>query len=184
MQRRQPSERAKRALVEELREIVGDEEVDRTDLDVDRVLAEQGRRPAGELRRSRLLLAVAAGAGVAVAVAIALALQSWWVLIPLLVLHATITIIVVRTVFTASSSVEKPAPTTQAMLEEEGVADPEGALNDLVEQTADRAQGSRAKRTLTRRADPGDPDGGRAAEVARQQESWTPDSASRRSRSV
>jgi hypothetical protein len=184
MQRPEPNERARRALLDELRETVGDEAVERADVDVDRVLAEQDGRPAGELQRSRLLLAVAAAVGVAVAVAIALALQSWWVLVPLLALHATVTAIVVRTVFKASSNVEKPAPTTQAMLEEEGVADPEGALNDLVEQTADRAQGSRAERTLRRREDRADPDGDRAGEVARQQESWTPDSPSRRSRSV
>jgi hypothetical protein len=182
--REQPSQRAKEALVEELREAVGDEEVARADLDVDRaILGQRGRAP-GEAKRSRLLFAVAAGAGVAVAAAIGLALQSWWLLVPLLALHAVVTAIVVRTVFTASTEVEKPAPTIQAMLEDEGVPDPEGALNDLVAQVSGDDDGSRAERTLRGR-DPRPRDaGGCANDAARQQESWTPDSPARGGRSV
>jgi hypothetical protein len=52
--------------------------------------------------------------------------------------------------------VEKPAPTTVAMLEEEGVNDPEGALNRLVDQAAEADEQ------------------GRAADVARERRSVTP----------
>ena len=171
-------------MVDELRDTVGDEAVDRADLDMDRALGEPRGRVRAEAGRSRLMLAVIGAAGVAVAVAIALALQSWWLLLPLLALHAIATTIVVRTVFRASTDVEKPAPTTQAMLEEEGVSDPEGALNDLVAQTAGRDEGSRAGRVLERRDDRADTDADPAEDAARQQESWTPDSPTRRSRSV
>jgi hypothetical protein len=53
------------------------------------------------------------------------------------------------------------------MLEEEGVRDPEGALNDLVAQTAEQEDEREAGRT-------------EAEDIKRQQESWTPDSATRR----
>jgi hypothetical protein len=78
-------------------------------------------------------------------------------------------VIVVRTQLRAIADVEKPAPTTQALLEEKGVSDPEGALNDLAAQTAEQNPGA---------------SGDRANDVARQQESLTPDSPTRRSRSV
>ena len=169
MERRRPSRRAKRALVGELRETVGDEAVEQADLDIDRAVGPRRSGAGAEANRSRVMLAVVSGAGLALAVAIALVLQSWWVLIPLLALHATVTVIVVRTQLRATTDVEKPAPTTQAFLEEEGVSDPEGALNDLVAQTAEQNPGA---------------SGDRANDVARQQESLTPDSPTRRSRSV
>jgi hypothetical protein len=169
MDRAQPSPRAREALVDELRDAVGDEAVDRADLDLERAVGERPGRPKPEANRVRLMIAVTGAAGVAVAVAIALALQSWWLLIPLLALHAVVTTIVVRTVLRATKDVEKPAATTQAMLEEEGVRDPEGALNDLVAQTAEQEPEREAGRT-------------EADDIKRQQESWTPDSATRRSR--
>ncbi len=138
MEQRQPSDRAKHALVDELREAVGDEAVDRADLDVDRAIHDHNRHTTPETSRSRLMFVVIGAAGVLVAAIVALALESWIVLVVLLALHAIGTMIVVRTAFKATADVEKPAPTTQAMLEDEGVADPEGALNDLVAQTADR----------------------------------------------
>jgi hypothetical protein len=166
MESKQPSSRAKRALVDELREVVGDEAVEQADLDIDRAVGAGRSGPSAEANRSRVMLAVASAVGLAVVVVIALALQSWWVLVPLLALHATVTFFVVRTQLRATTDVEKPAPTTQALLEEEGVSDPEGALNDLVEQTAEQTSDDSAN------------------DVTRQQKSLTPDSPTRRSRSV
>ena len=98
MDRAQPSRRAKDALVDELRDAVGDDAVDRTDLDLER-----HRAGAPEL--------VAA----------------------------------------------------------DGSRYPEGALNDLVAQTAEQEDEQEAGRT-------------KAEDIKRQQESWTPDSPTRRSR--
>jgi hypothetical protein len=152
MEQREPTPRAKQALMDELREAVGDEAVERSDVDVDRAVREHSRRASpAEANRSRLMFVVIGAAGVIVAAAVALALESWVVLVVLLALHAIGTTIVVRTAFKATTDVEKPAPTTQALLEDEGVSDPEGALNDLVAQTD--------------------------ADAARQQESWSPGSA-------
>lgn len=44
---------------------------------------------------------------------------------------------------------EKPAPTTVTALEDKGVPDPEGAINDLVEQVGGRREGSRYRRAAT-----------------------------------
>jgi hypothetical protein len=178
MEQRQPSDRAKRALVGELREAVGDKAVDRADLDVDRAIREHNRNTTPEASRSRLMFVVIGVAGVIVAAIVALALESWIVLIALLVLHAIGTTIVVRTAFKATANVEKPAPTTQAMLEDEGVADPEGALNDLVAQTADRDdESSPATRAAAKPQRETDDVDDPAEDAARQQESWSPGSA-------
>jgi hypothetical protein len=181
MEQREPSPRAKQALVDELREAVGDEAVERSDVDVDRALREHSGRAPAEASRSRLMFVVIGAAGVIVAAAVALALESWIVLVVLLALHAIGTAIVVRTAFKATTNVEKPAPTTQAMLEDEGVSDPEGALNDLVAQTADRDdEGSRATRAAANPKQETDEADDPGEDAARQQESWSPGSAASR----
>jgi hypothetical protein len=75
-----------------------------------------------------------------VAAIVGLTLKSWTVFGVLLALHAVATTIVVTIAFRTTTSLEKPAPTTVAMLEDEGVDDPEGALNRLVEQASSRAE--------------------------------------------
>jgi hypothetical protein len=184
MEQGRANPRVREALENELRETVGDEAVERADLDIDRAVGQRQPRVKAEANRSRLIIAVVAAVGIAVIVAIAAALQSWWILIPLLTLHAIGTFVVVRTTFRASTSVEKPAPTTQAMLEDEGVADPEGALNDLVDQATGRDEESRARRTLSDSSKKSGRTDEPAEDVARQQESWTPDSRTRDSRSL
>lgn len=151
-----PSAHAKETLVDELREAVGDDAVNRADLDVEGAIHDTGRAKTPETGRSRLLLVVVGVAGVVVAAIIALALQSWIVFAALLALHAIGTTIVVATALRTTTNVEKPSPTTVAMLESEGVSDPEGALNRLVDQAAET-----------------DPDG-RAGEIAAERGSITP----------
>jgi hypothetical protein len=151
-----PSPRAKEKLLDELRDAVGDEAVERADLDVEGAIHDVGRAKSPETGRSRLLLVVVGVTGVLVAAIIALALQSWIVFAVLLALHAIGTTIVVTTALRTTANVEKPAPTTVAMLEDEGVSDPEGALNRLVDQAAET-----------------DPHG-RAGEIAEERGSITP----------
>src|SRR5918994_3761042 len=157
MERRtEPSPEAKERLVDELRDAVGDEAVERADIDVDDAVAESGRGKTPETSRSRLMFVVFAAAGVLVAAVVALVLESWIVLIVLLMLHAIATAIVVTTTLRTTGNMEKPAPTTVAMLEDEGVDDPEGALNRLVDQVAEADEH------------------GRAAEIADERRSVTP----------
>jgi hypothetical protein len=147
----QPSPHAKERLVDELREAVGDEAVDRADIDVDRAIAESDRHKTPEAGRSRIMFVVFGALGVVVAGVIALLLDSWVVLIALLALHAFVSAIVVMTVLKATENVEKPAPTTVALLEDEGVDDPEGALNRLVDQAAEADERGRAAQIASER---------------------------------
>jgi hypothetical protein len=171
-----PSPRAKDALVAELRDAVGDEAVERADLDVERAVRESNRGKSPEVARSRLLFVVVVVAGIVVAATAAFALESWVVFGVLIALHAIGTTIVVRVAFRATTNVEKPAPTTVALLEDEGVDDPEGALNQLVEQASSRDEGDRAARAAAQPRDRTDETFGAADEVARQQESYSPGS--------
>ena len=151
-----PTPHAKERLVDELRDAVGDAAVERADLDVDAAIAGADRGKTPETGRSRLMFVVLGVTGVIVAAAVGLALQSWVVFGVLIALHAIGTTIVVTTALRTTANVEKPAPTTVAMLENEGVADPESALNRLVDQAAEA-----------------DPDG-RAGEIAAERGSITP----------
>ena len=166
--------RAQDLLVDELREAVGDEAVERADLDVDRALAPEPRSVRGAIVSSRMLLIVVGAALLVAGVVASLATESWiWFAVALGV-HALFAAVVVGTALTQTTQVEKPAPTTVTALEAEGVADPEGALNDLVEQVADQEQGSRVKRTVTQEDDTTGPDQDRAAAAAAQQSASTP----------
>jgi hypothetical protein len=48
------------------------------------------------------------------------------------------TVVIASALALATDEREKPAPTTEAALEEEGVSDPSAALDDLVEQVESR----------------------------------------------
>ena len=172
----EPTSRANDALIEELRDAVGDEAVERADLDVERAVRDSGRAKTPEASRSRLLFAVIGAAGIVVAAAAALALESWVVFGVAIVLHAIGTAIVVTVAFRATTDVEKPGPATVAMLENEGVDDPEGALNQLVEQASSRDEGGRVARAAAQPSDRTDQTSSQADEVARQQESYSPGS--------
>ena len=134
--------RAHDLLIDELRDAVGDEAVERADLDVDRALGPKPRSLRGAIVSSRLLLIVAGAALVVVGVVASLVTGSWvWFGVALGV-HALFAAVVIGTALTLTTQVEKAAPTTVTALEAEGVADPEGALNDLVDQVANQEQGS------------------------------------------
>jgi Flp pilus assembly protein TadB len=129
---------ARDLLVDELKDAVGDEAVERSDLDVDRALDPQPRSLQAAIVSSRLLLVVVGGALLIVGVVASLATKNWIWFGVAIAAHVLISAVVVSTAFTMSTQVEKPGPTTATALEAEGVADPEGALNDLVEQVADQ----------------------------------------------
>ena len=130
---------------------------------------------------SRLLLIVVGSALLVAGVVASLATESWVWFGVALGAHALFAGLVIATALTLTTEVEKPGPTTVTALEAEGVADPEGALNDLVEQVADQDESSRVERTLTRENDTTQPDEDRAAAAAGQQ-SAVPRRANRRGR--
>lgn len=131
------SEEAKNVLTEEVREIAGDQAADRARerLDEDPSRREP-RTMRGVLESNRLLLIVSLALALMLGVIAALALDSWWILPVLMLVHGGLTIVVVGAALRMTTKAEKLDPVTEAKLEAEGVADPEGELDDLVEHAA------------------------------------------------
>lgn len=68
----------------------------------------------------RMMVVLFAATGVVVAGVLALTLQSWWVLVAVLIVHAVATTaVVLYTLQRAGESGEKPDPVTEARVEEE-----------------------------------------------------------------
>jgi hypothetical protein len=132
------ADRRKELLVDELKSAVGDEAVERADLDIDRAIERQPSGIAGAVQSSRLLLLVVGAALLVTGVIASLALESWVFFALAILAHALFSIAVIASALALTTDVEKPSPTAEAALEEEGVSDPSGALNDLVEQVSDR----------------------------------------------
>jgi hypothetical protein len=130
------SPEANRLLTEELREAVGTDRVE-----VPRERADSvGRVPGtghdtlvGTLASNRLLVIISFVVLLIVGVIIALATGNWWAVVAACGFHAAGTLIVGTIVLQASTQVEHVDPATAARLEEEGVADPDRALSDLIE---------------------------------------------------
>ena len=167
---------ARELLIDELRDAVGDEAVERADLDVDRALSPRPRSVRSAIVSSRMLLSVVGAALLVAGLAVSLATESWvWFGVALGV-HALFAAVVIGIAMTLTTQVEKPDPTTVTALEAAGVADPEGALNDLVEQTAAQEEGSRVRRTVTQEDATTRPEEDPAAAAAAQQSASTPTS--------
>jgi hypothetical protein len=105
---------------------------------VDRAIDRRPRSIRTAFESSRLLLLVIGAALVVTGVVASLALGDWLFLPLALGAHALLTVIVVATAYAMTTESEKPAPTTEAALADEGVADPEGALSDLVRQVKEQ----------------------------------------------
>jgi hypothetical protein len=125
-------------LVDELKAAVGEEAVEQADLDVDRALEGRPSRVAAALRSSRLLLIVTGAALLVVGVIASLALENWIFFGAAIAAHALLATVVIASALALATDGEKPAPTTEAALEEEGVGDPSAALDDLVDQVESR----------------------------------------------
>lgn len=131
-------DRKRELLVDELEQAVGREKVERADLDLDRALERRPSKLGAAFASSRLLLIVIGAVLAVVGVIASLALESWLFFAAAIAVHAVLTVVVVGSAFTLVSESEKPAPTVEAALEEEGVSDPSGALTDLVDQVEEQ----------------------------------------------
>lgn len=132
------SPEANRILTEELRAAVGRDEV----------VVPRGRRHAEQeqhggrggmavaLSQNRLALALTFLAALVVGAVVSLATGSWWFLLLALGVHALGTIAIVGIVLGMTTETEHVSPTAAARLEDEGVADPDAVLSELVEEYA------------------------------------------------
>ena len=132
------ADRKRELLVEELKEALGEEAVERADLDVDRAVAGRPSGMAAAFRSARLLLLVAGAALLVIGVIASLALENWLFFAAAIAAHALLSMVVIASALALTTDGEKPSATGEAALEEEGVSDPSAALDDLVDQVESR----------------------------------------------
>ena len=132
------ADRKRELLIDELKATVGNEAVERADLDVDRALERRPSRLAQAFRSARLLLLVVGAALLVIGAIASLALESWVFFGVAIAAHALLATVVIGTALALTQQEEKPSPTAEAALEDEGVSDPGAALDDLVEQVEGR----------------------------------------------
>jgi hypothetical protein len=175
------SPEANRLLTQELREAVGSDTV--------RVPAGTPRRGtdrpqagsplAATLASNRPLIIVTLVAAVAVGAAASLATGNWWAVVAMVAVHAVGTLVVATAALQLTTQTEHASPEVTARLEEEGVADPDRVLSDLMEDyaptsaprgTADVVFEGRNERTVHADDDP-------ALAAAEQRTALTPSSA-------
>jgi hypothetical protein len=143
---------ANRLLTDELREAIGTDTVE-----LPRERAAQAGTVSGAGRpglvtlvvSNRLLLLITFVALVIVGVIVSLATGSWWAVVAAAAVHALGTILVGSATIRLSTQVEHVDPTVAARLVDEGVADPDEALSDLVAQYAGDGNGRGAAEVLS-----------------------------------
>jgi hypothetical protein len=131
------SPKANALLTEELQDAIGHDQVtlpaDRAE-DAGRVRAAGHRTLASQFAINRMLIGITFAMLVVVGVILALATDSWWAVVAAVAVHAVGTFLVLSLTLQLSSEVEHVSPSTAAKLADEGVADPDRALSDLIEQ--------------------------------------------------
>lgn len=158
------SERANEQLTQEVREVVGR---DRVTVPSDRPRPSRGERPprrgALDLEGHSLMLLRTFAAALVVGAIISLVTGSWWFLPLAAGLHALGTMSVIALSVRMTMVRERPAPTTVAMLDEEGVRNPEEHFSSIVEEFTERRDPQphgdtvipdRAERTVEADVDP------------------------------
>jgi Flp pilus assembly protein TadB len=129
------SPEANRILTEEARAAVG---ADRVRVPRDTPHAERDRAgthssTAEAFAANRILIVITFFALVVVGAIVSLATGSWWAVVVAALVHAIGTFVVLTTLASAARQTEHVSPTASAKLAEEGVADPDARLSDLVE---------------------------------------------------
>lgn len=128
------SDRANEELTREVREALGRDEVE--------LPPEQAARAGREhpeehglldhLWERRIVVGVTLGVAVVVAGVLVLTTGSWWWLPAILLVHVVATVVITGAIIKTTTIVESPSSGATAVLQEEGVRDPERELNDQV----------------------------------------------------
>ena len=127
------SDDTNRAVTEEVRAAVGSDTVRVRE---DRARSRPPRRQSGlvaTLTANRLLVIISFLTLLVVGAILSLATGSWWFLVLAVAVHAVASIAIAGAMLQATSQVERPDPVTVERMEDEGVPDPEGRFNELVE---------------------------------------------------
>jgi hypothetical protein len=132
------SPEANRLLTEELREAVGRDEVEVPVGTPRRTAEARGHHSpvVATLASHRQILVVSVLAALVIGAIVAFATGAWWAVVVALGLHALGTMLTATAAVQLTTEVEHVAPETAARLEEEGVADPDRVLTELVEDFA------------------------------------------------
>jgi hypothetical protein len=140
------SAEANAALTEELHEAIGAEHVSMPADAPDPGTAERSGDSMAKATVASLrpLFIVTLLAALTVGAVIALATGSWWALVIAVGVHAAATMVVASGAIQLTTQIEHASPQTTARLEEEGVADPDRVLSDLVEGYTGEAESSPA----------------------------------------
>jgi hypothetical protein len=140
------SAEANAALTEELQQAIGAEHVSMPADAPDPAPAERSGDSTATARVAsmRPLFIVTLLAALTVGAVIALSTGSWWALVVAVGVHAVGTMVVVSGAIQLTTEIEHASPQTTARLEEEGVADPDRVLSDLVEEYTGEAESSPA----------------------------------------
>jgi len=141
------SPEANRVLTEEARAAVGAERVrvprDKPHTERDR--AGTHGSLAESFAANRLIIAITFGSLLVVGAIVALATDSWWAVVVAAGVHAIGTFVVLTMLGSAVRQTEHASPTATALLAEEGVADPDARLSDLVEEYSGVESGENAQ---------------------------------------
>jgi hypothetical protein len=140
------SAEANAALTEELQQAIGAEQVSMPADAPDPASAERSGDSAATatVASIRPLFFVTLLAALTVGAVIALSTGSWWALVVAVAVHAVGTMVVASGAIQLTTQIEHASPQTTARLEEEGVADPDRVLSDLVEEYTGEAESSPA----------------------------------------
>ncbi|MBB4660612.1 hypothetical protein [Conexibacter arvalis] len=169
---------ANRLLTDELREVVGAEEVEVPAAAADgRGEAHGGHgRLLTAILANRVLFSISFAALVTVGVILSLITGTWWALVVACAVHATGTLLIAGFAIHMTTEVEHVDPTTAARLEDEGVGDPDRVLTELTEQFAgaERAHGAADVVSTGSNDNRADPDASPAQAEREQRTAMTP----------
>lgn len=143
------SDQANRALTHELREVTGSDAVE-VPADRPRVAGDRHGDQPGivvNLLAHRLTIALTFLVALVVGAIVSLATGSWWFLLLAAGVHAIGTFAITGLVLQMTSETEHLSPTAAALLEDEGVGDPDAVFSDLVEEFAEDEKGGRGERS-------------------------------------
>jgi hypothetical protein len=145
------SAEANRLLTDELREVVGTDEVEVPAGTPRRTAERRGRhsRVVATVSTHRQIAVVSLLAALVIGAIVAFTTGAWWAIVVALGVHALGTMVTAIAAVQLTTEVEHVAPATAARLEEEGVADPDRAFTELVEDFAGAQRAGGAAEVLS-----------------------------------